>query len=173
MYILETERLRLRRMTQADFPALCRILQDADVMYAYEHTFSDAEVQEWLDRQLGRYAQYGFGLWAVELKATGEMIGQCGLTMQDIEGREALEIGYLFEKAHWHRGYATEAAAACKAYAFEVLHAESVCSIIRDTNTASQNVTKRNGMRETERFTKHYYHTDMPHIVFTAYSPGK
>ena len=142
-------------------------------MYAYGHAFSSAEVQEWLDRQLGRYAQYGFGLWAVELKATGEMIGQCGLTMQDIEGREALEIGYLFEKAHWHRGYATEAAAACKIYAFEVLHAESVCSIIRDTNTASQNVAKRNGMRETERFTKHYYHTDMPHIVFTAYNPGK
>ena len=66
MYILETERLRLRRMTQDDFPALCRILQDADVMYAYGHAFSSAEVQEWLDRQLGRqlgrYAQYGFGL---------------------------------------------------------------------------------------------------------------
>ena len=68
MTILETERLRLRRMTQDDFPALCRILQDPDVMYAYEHAFSDEEVQEWLDRQLSRYAQYGFGLWAVELK---------------------------------------------------------------------------------------------------------
>ena len=104
MTILETERLRLRRMTQDDFPALCRILQDPDVMYAYEHAFSDEEVQEWLDRQLARYAQYGFGLWAVELKETGAMIGQCGLTMQDVNGRQLLEVGYLFEKAHWHRG---------------------------------------------------------------------
>ena len=157
MTILETERLRLRRMTQDDFPALCRILQDPDVMYAYEHAF----------------AQYGFGLWAVELKETGAMIGQCGLTMQDVNGRQLLEIGYLFEKAHWHRGYATEAAAACKAYAFDVLHADSVCSIIRDTNIASQNVARRNGMQENERFTKHYYNTDMPHIVFTARNPAK
>ena len=173
MTILENERLRLRRMTQDDFPALCRILQDPDVMYAYEHAFSDEEVQEWLDRQLSRYAQYGFGLWAVELKETGAMIGQCGLTMQDVNGRQLLEIGYLFEKAHWHRGYATEAAAACKAYAFDVLHADSVCSIIRDTNIASQNVARRNGMQENERFTKHYYNTDMPHIVFTARNPAK
>lgn len=174
-YILETERLALRRMTQADYPALCRILQDKDVMYAYEHAFSDQEVQDWLDRQLQRYADYGFGLWLVELKKTGEVIGQCGLTMQELGSpeRQALEIGYLFQKAYWHKGYATEAAAACKEYAFRVLGADSVCSIIRDNNIPSQNVAKRNGMVETERFTKHYYNMDMPHIVFSARNPEK
>ena len=107
MFLLETERLGLRKMTQEDFPALCRILQDAEVMYAYEHAFSDAEVQEWLDRQLHRYEEYGnFGLWAVVLQETGEMIGQCGLTMQDADGEQVLEIGYLFQKAYWHKGYA-------------------------------------------------------------------
>ena len=79
--ILETERLYLRKMTQEDYPALCRMLQDPEVMYAYEHAFSDTEAHEWLDKQLARYAEYGFGLWAVILKETGEMIGQCGLTM--------------------------------------------------------------------------------------------
>ena len=54
-----------------------------------------------------------------------------------------------------------------------MLHADSVCSIIRDTNIASQNVARRNGMQENERFTKHYYNTDMPHIVFTARNPAK
>lgn len=166
--ILETERLYLREMNQADFSSLCKILQDKDVMYAYEHAFDDDEAQAWLDKQIMRYNQYGFGLWAVILKETGEMIGQCGLTMQECNNKQLLEVGYLFQKEFWHKGYASEAAIACKKYAFEVLNADEVFSIIRDTNTASQNVAKRNGMTVTERFTKHYYGVDMPHLVFSV-----
>ena len=95
--LLETERLSLREMTQADYPSLCRILQDEQVMYAYEGAFSDAEIQEWLDRQISRYQKWQFGLWAVILKETGELIGQCGLTMQPWKNQEVLEIGYLFQ----------------------------------------------------------------------------
>ena len=164
--ILETERLYLRKMTQEDYPALCRMLQDPEVMYAYEHAFSDTEAHDWLDKQLARYAEYGFGLWAVILKETGEMIGQCGLTMQDCNGRQVLEVGYLFCKSYWHKGYATEAATACKNYAFDTLHAEEVYSIIRDTNEASQRVARRNGMKVVDSFIKHYYGVDMPHLVF-------
>ncbi len=64
-------------------------------MYAYEGAFSDSEAQVWLDRQLERYRQLGFGLWAVILKQTGEMIGQCGLTMQPWKGQELLKLGTL------------------------------------------------------------------------------
>ena len=85
--ILETKRLCLREMTQADYGDLCKILQDEKAMYAYAHAFSDAEVQAWLDNQRRRYREEGFGLWAVLLKDTGEMIGQCGLTLQDWDGR--------------------------------------------------------------------------------------
>lgn len=60
--ILETERLKLREMNQGDFPALCKILQDEEVMYAYEHAFDDGEAQQWLDNQMKRYHKYGFGL---------------------------------------------------------------------------------------------------------------
>lgn len=165
--ILETERLYLREMKQTDFSSLCKILQDKDVMYAYEHAFGDDEAQEWLDKQITRYNQYGFGLWAVILKETDEMIGQCGLTMQDCNNKQVLEVGYLFQKAFWHKGYASEAAIACKEYAFETLNVDEVFSIIRDTNIASQNVAKRNGMTVTDRFTKHYYGVDMPHLVFS------
>lgn len=164
--ILETERLSLRELTQDDYPALCRILQDERVMYAYEGAFSDAEVQEWLDRQLARYEKWGFGLWAAVLKETGEVIGQCGLTMQLWKEREVLEIGYLFRRDCWHRGYATEAARACKAYAFEKLEAEEVCSIIRDINEASKRVAIRNGMVKTDVWTKHYRGVDMPHFRY-------
>lgn len=161
--VIETERLYLREMNQADYDSLCKILQDEDTMYAYEGAFSDNEVQEWLDRQLSRYQKWNFGLWAVILKETDEMIGQCGLTMQPWKETEVLEIGYLFNRAYWHKGYATEAAKACKMYAFETLEADEVCSIIRNTNIASQNVAVRNGMTMADTWTKHYRGVDMPH----------
>lgn len=166
--ILETERLILREMVEADFPLLCKHLQDADVMYAFEHAYSDAEVQQGLEKQFRRYAQYGFGVWAVILKESGELIGQCGLSMQPCEDGELLEIGYIFQKEHWHKGYATEAAIACREYAFNELNADEVFSLIRDTNIASQNVAERNGMTIQGEFIKHYRGKDMPHYVFSV-----
>ncbi len=167
--IFETERLFLRELNQNDFGALCKIMQDEETMYAYEGAFSDQEVRDWLDRQLSRYREYGFGLWAVVLKKTGEVIGQCGLTMQPWKNEEVLEIGYLFQRQFWHNGFATKAAVACKKYAFEVLKADEVCSIIRDTNLPSQRVAERNGMVKTDAWTKHYRGVDMPHFRFVAY----
>ncbi len=164
--ILETERLIVREMTKEDFPALTDMLYDERVMYAYAHTFSEDEAQAWLYNQLRRYQEDGFGLWAVILKENGKMIGQCGITKQRIPEKEVLEVGYLFSADYWHKGFATEAAIACKNYAFENLGANEVYSIIRDNNYASQNVAKRNGMKEVGRFNKHYYGIDMPHIVF-------
>lgn len=166
--ILETERLILREMTPDDLPALRAILQDDEVMYAYEGAFSEEEVQNWLNRMLTRYREHGFGLWAVVLKETGGMVGQCGLTLQDCGGRQLLEVGYLFQKAYWHHGYAAESAIACKNYAFDKLGADEVYSIIRDTNSASQRVAVCNGMTCTERFVKHYRGVDMPHLVFSV-----
>ena len=164
--VFETERLFTRELTKDDFQNLCRILQDPEVMYAYEHAFSDEEVTDWLERQQRRYAVDGFGLWAVILKETGEMIGQCGLTMQDWNGRMVPEIGYLFERAYWHCGYAIEAARGCKEYAFRSLKLSKVYSIIRDNNFPSQKVAERNGMQVRESLVKHYYDMDMPHLVF-------
>ena len=171
--ILETERLVLRELTPADFPALCRILQDEETMYAYEGAFSDDEAREWLERQLERYRRWGFGLWAVDLKETGEMIGQCGLTIQHWEGEEVLEIGYLFQKAYWHKGYAAEAAMACKEYAFSVLKAPRVCSMVRNTNLAAQKVALRTGMAEEARSVKKFRGVDMTFLLYVARQNGE
>lgn len=163
----ETPRLRLRLLTQEDLPRLCRTLQDPAAMTAYEHAFSDAEVREWLARQLARYRQHGFGLWAVCAKETGAFVGQCGVTWQEAgAGRQVLEVGYLFERVHWHKGYAAEAARACRDWAFRQLDAPEVYSIIRDNNLASQRVAMRNGMRPAGQLVKHYYGVDMPHILY-------
>ena len=167
--ILETGRLLLREMTGGDFPALCRMLRDPEVMYAYEHAFSEEEARDWLRRQRDRYARDGIGLWAVVEKCSGEMVGQCGLTWQDC-GYPApvLEVGYLLERAAWHRGYATEAARACRDYAFDRLGAGEVFSIIRDSNLPSQRVARRNGMEVRGIFVKHYYGVEMPHLIFSV-----
>lgn len=166
--ILKTKRLLLRELTPDDYGDLCRILQDGEVMYAYEHAFSEEEAREWLDRQLGRYAAHGFGLWAVVLKECGALIGQCGVTLQDWEGREVHEVGYLFQRAYWHMGYAAEAAMACRDWAFEKLGVEEVFSIIRDNNRPSRRVAERNGMTERGSFVKHYHGVDMPHVVYSV-----
>ncbi|MBQ8555564.1 MAG: GNAT family N-acetyltransferase [Clostridia bacterium] len=168
--IIETERLILRQMTQEDFPALCRIMQDEEAMAAtYERPFTDGEVQGWLNRHLLRYEKLGFGLWAVVLKKTGEMIGQCGLTLQPWLEQEILEIGYLFARDFWHKGYAAEAALACKEYAFHTLNASEVGAIIRDTHTASQRVALRIGMQPAGTCTKNFRGTDMNFIRYTAH----
>ena len=166
--MIETKRLYLRELQPSDREALSKILQDEQTMYAYEGAFSDAEVQAWLEKQLKSYQRNGFGLWAAVLKETGEMIGQCGLTWQELAGEQVLEIGYLFQRAFWHKGYASEAAMACKNYAFEMLQADEVFSIIRDTNVPSQRVAERNGMTRCGEFIKHYRGIDMPHYVYSV-----
>ena len=103
------------------------------------------------------------------VQESGELIGQCGLTMQQWKDEEVLEIGYLFNKRYWHKGYATEAAKVCKRYAFEKLGADEVCSIIRDTNIPSQRVALRNGMKRRDSFTKHYRGVDMSHYRYAVY----
>lgn len=94
----ETERLYMRKLAPSDHDALCAILKDEATMYAYAGAFCDAEVREWLDRQLAQYRKWGFWLWAVVLKESGEPIGQCGRTMQPWKDTEVLETGYLFNR---------------------------------------------------------------------------
>ena len=89
--IFETERLYLRKITQDDLADLAEILQNPNVMYAYEHDFSDNDVQVWLNRQIERYNKNGVGLWAVILKDTNEMIGQAGLQCSHIKTQKCLK----------------------------------------------------------------------------------
>lgn len=162
---IETERLVLRDLEPRDYDALCSMM-DADTMWAYAHTFSDDEVAEWLEKQILRRRIWGFSLCAVELKETGEVIGQCGVTVQDCLGAHVPEIGYVFRRDRWHHGYATEAALACRDYAFETLGFNEVFSIIRDVNQASRRVALRLGMEPRAVMMKHYHGVDMPHIVY-------
>ncbi len=164
--IIETERLYLRKLVLSDLKTLKAILQDKEVMVAYEHAFSNQEVLDWFYKNRLRYQKDGFGLWAVVLKETDEMIGQCGITYQAYKDKQLIEIGYLFLKSFWHQGFATEAAIACKNYAFQILNAKEVYSIIRDNNVPSICIAKRNGMKKIDQIIKHYYSLDLVHDVY-------
>lgn len=164
---LETPRLILREMTENDYDALRSIICDEKTMYAYVRAYTDTEAREWLNINFSRYRKDGYGLLSVVLKSIGEMIGQCGLTNQEVEGRTVLEVGYLLRRDCWHKGYAFEAARACRDYAFEVLGAGEVYSIIRDNNAPSIRVAEKMSMTPREKFIKNFRGEDLPHTAFS------
>ena len=164
--IFETKRLYAKKLTADSIFDLKKMLQDPRVMYAYEGVFDDEMTEDWLNKMLWRYDEYGFALNGIYLKTTDEMIGQCGITMQEYQNSLVHEIGYLFCTDFWHQGYATEAAKAARDYAFTVLKAPRVFAFVRDTNTASMNVARRCGLKAIDIIIKHYRNVIMPHIVF-------
>ena len=135
--IIETERLFLREMTENDFDALYNVLADSDIMQHYPYTFDEARVSKWIQRNIERYQIYGFGLWAVCLKETGEMIGDCGLTMQLINGQIKPEIGYHIRADKQRNGYAREAAIAVRDWTFHNTPFHIVYSYMKATNEPS------------------------------------
>ena len=137
MVKIETERLFLREMVEDDFEALRRVLGDRDIMRHYPYEFDDERIRSWIARNRERYSIFGFGLWAVCRKDTGEMIGDCGLTMQLIDGQIHPEIGYHIRADHQRRGYAKEAACAVRDWTFENTPFRAVYSYMKAENIPS------------------------------------
>ena len=149
---IETKRLLLREMIMDDFEALHSIFSDPETMQHYPAPFDAEKTRSWITSNQGRYAEHDFGLWTVVLKETGEVIGDCGVTMQNIHGQMLPEIGYHIHKAHQRRGYALEAARACMDFVFEQTPFEAVYSYMKYTNVASYGVAVKNGMRLIEEY---------------------
>lgn len=165
--IIENEQLYLREFTHDDFSDLCLILQDEETMYAYESVFSKEKVRDWLSWNLKSYQEYGFGLWAIIDQKSEAFIGQCGIVYSDVENDSLLEIGYLVNKKYWRQGYATSASQLCITYAKNVLNAEKICSIIRETNIPSRKVAEKNGMIIVKQFDKDYSGLPVHHFVYS------
>ena len=121
-------------------------------MRHYLHAFDEEEVGQWIARNIERYQVFGFELWAVVLMETGELIGDCGITMQNIGGFIRPEIGYHINRRYQCRGYAKEAARACRDYAFENTPFNILYSYMRRENTASAATALANGMHMVEEY---------------------
>ncbi|HUB19400.1 MAG TPA: GNAT family N-acetyltransferase [Acidobacteriaceae bacterium] len=145
MPALETPRLLLREMTLADAPALFSVLGDPETMRFYPRPYTPGEVSDWIARQIIRYPT-GSGLLAIILRDSGELIGDCGLVWQEVEGVLEPEIGYHVHRDHQGRGYASEAARAVRDYAFQRSGCDHVISMIRPENQPSRRVAEKNGL---------------------------
>ena len=150
---VETPRLFLREMTEDDFPALYAVLADSDIMCHYPYTFDEKRVRNWIARNVERYRVFGFGLWAVCLKETGEMIGDCGLTMQNIGGTVKPEIGYHIRRDMQRNGYASEAARAVRDWAFTHTPFGELYSYMKSDNEPSKRCAAAYGCRFVEEYT--------------------
>lgn len=150
--VLETERLILREMDEQDFNALYQIFSDPETMRHYPKPFDQDKVRYWIQWNQENYRVFGFGLWAVVLKETGELIGDCGITMQNIDGKIKPEIGYHICRDHWRKGYASEAARRCRDWLFENTPFQMVFSYMKYTNVGSYSTAEANGMRFIEEY---------------------
>ena len=150
--MIETERLILREYTLDDFDALYEILSDPETMQHYHAPFDEARTRRWIEWNLENYERYGFGLWAVVLKETGEMIGDCGITIQNIDGELLPEIGYHIHKKYWRRGFAKEAARAVRDWSFRNTDYDRIFSYMKYTNVASSSTALANGMKKVREY---------------------
>ena len=149
---IETPRLFLRETDENDFDALYKVLSDRETMIHYPCAFDEKMVRGWIERNIERYRIFGFGLWAVCLKENGEMIGDCGLTMQNIGGTIKPEIGYHIRRDMQRRGYAKEAAEAVRDFTFETLPFNVIFSYMKYTNIPSANTAMSWGCRLVDEF---------------------
>jgi RimJ/RimL family protein N-acetyltransferase len=165
--VLKSERLILRKITPDDFDDLAVMLRDSDVMTAWEHTFSDEQIRQWIDNQTARYQKEIVGYFAAIRKDTGEFIGQMGLLWNDFDELRVMEIGYMLKRQYWGMGYATEGAAALAQYAFTEIGLNKIYASIRPENQSSIRVAERIGMNVEGSFIKQYNGKDMEHLIYS------
>ncbi len=156
MIVTETERLILRHFIPNDMDRLAQIVSDPKVMrFSLNGVKTRAEAEDFLDWMLYHYQKYGFGLYAVIYKKSGELIGYCGLLLWTLDNRQELEIGYRLASSFWGKGLATEAAKAVRDYGWKLNKSFSrsfnfsdrlIC-IIQAENYRSIRVAQKLGMK--------------------------
>lgn len=151
-FILETPRLWLREYTMDDLDALQAVISDPETMRFYPKPYDRAGSVRWIEWCLQSYAGNGFGLWAAVWKETGGVIGDCGISMQHIDGEDLPEIGYHVNRAYWRRGIAHEAASAVRDWGFRRLDCPALYSYMPKANLGSSAVAASIGMRKVKEY---------------------
>lgn len=159
---LQTSRLLLRRLIAEDLDDLTRMHLDPRVMATLGGVRSPEQTREWLAHKLDHWRQYGFGLWLVRARETGQFAGRGGLQHVEIEGRDEIEVGYCFLPNFWGSGLATELARASIRAAFAVLNLPEIVCFTLTTNHASQRVMQKAGFY----YERDFVYKDLPHVLY-------
>lgn len=139
-------------MTHDDLDEMAALLGDAESMTFYTAPKTRSEALDWIDWNQRNYSRHGYGLWIIETR-DGEFIGDCGLTWQRVNDTTELEVGYHVRRDRQRRGYATEAAEACRDFARDVVGAAELVAIIHPDNHASRRTAERIGMYQVDEVT--------------------
>ncbi|MEV6923259.1 GNAT family N-acetyltransferase [Dactylosporangium sp. NPDC051485] len=151
MAVLRTPRLLLREMTPDDLDDLAGLLGDASVMRYYPRPKTRPETLDWIELNQRRYRRDGHGLWIMHLRDGGAFAGDCGLTIQRVDGVDEIEVGYHVAPGLQRGGLATEAAIACRDHARDALGVRRLIAIIHPDNVASQRVAQKAGLTLEKR----------------------
>lgn len=150
-FTLETERLFLRELTAGDAGFAFALNSDPEVVrYTGDGPFASIEEAQTFLQNYPDYARNGFGRWGVELKASGELIGWCGLKRDPDTGE--VDLGYRFFRKDWNKGYATEAAIPCLHAGFDRFHIDRIVGRAAGANRYSWRILEKIGMRFVEDF---------------------
>jgi len=143
---VSADRLRLREFRQNDLEDLAAMVADPDQMTFYDRPRTREEASGWLARNLAFYGEKGFGFWVIELLATSEFVGYCGIRPLELDDASEIEIGWHVKKTFWNRGVATEAAIAARDLAFGSFGASRLVALIPPDHLASRRVAEKIGM---------------------------
>jgi RimJ/RimL family protein N-acetyltransferase len=164
--VAETARLRLREQVPEDLEFFAEMLGDPDTLVHWPRPLTREEAERWIAQNRRRYAEDGFGWWAVEHRETGDLLGDCGLATYTIDGDSEVELGYHFHRRNWGHGYATEAAAACVEIARE-RGLTRLIALILPANVASQRVAERVGFAQE----RDVVHANLHHVLWSRTLP--
>ena len=153
-YIFKSERLGFRNWKLEDLTEFAEINSDPHVMEHFPKPLSYKETKEFILRLQKHYSKWGYTYYATEIIETGELIGFIGLAYQTYktEFTPAMDIGWRLKKTAWGKGYATEGAKKCLAYAFSNLNSKRIIAVCTVNNTKSENVMKKIGMTKKGEF---------------------
>lgn len=165
---LQTPRLTLRPLCDDDLDEISLLLGDTDALALWGGPLDPDGARRWIERNATRYQSDGFGRCAILLRATGELVGDCGLIRTTVEGVDVVELGWIVRKADWGRGIATEAAQAWRDHAFAELGLHRIVSMISEQNVASRRVAEKLGM-SVERPA---IWDGQPMLMYACVSPG-
>ncbi|WP_371380156.1 GNAT family N-acetyltransferase [Sporomusa aerivorans] len=152
MNVLETNRLMIREHSYNDIAKLHQIFSNPLTMSFWPAPFTLQQTETWVKSNIIRYHELGFGRWSVLLKETGEIIGDCGIVISEIDGKQENDLGYIIHYPYWHNGFAVEAADACRNYAFTELKFNRLCANMPYNHAGSRKTAEKIGMTKEKEF---------------------